>query len=142
MVQIWLKRNKGVTLELPWKNNIEFESCIPCKSYRAEVKLFQKEGKSYYGLRLFDTDTDPREGIWWHRGNTWKHTTGCTLPGIRADYKKERIYASEAKLKEITDFTRVIQFVDSYLLKEPTNIRVNIGIDKNLIGFIFKSVRF
>jgi hypothetical protein len=64
------------------------------------------------------------------------------LPGIRADYKEEEISSSAAKLKEITDFTRAIQFVDSYLLKEPTNIRVNIGIDKNLIGFIFKSVRF
>jgi len=132
----------GVTLELPWKNNAIDESCIPCGSYRAELKLFQKEGKSYYGLRLFDADTYPREGIWWHRGNIWSDTTGCTLPGSRADYKEESISGSEAKLKEMTDFIRVIQFVDSYILKEPTNIRVNVGIDKNLIGFIFKSVRF
>ena len=132
----------GVTLERLWKNNAIDESCIPCGSYRAQVKLFQKEGKSYYGLRLFDADTYPRKGIWWHRGNIWSDTTGCTLPGSRADYEREQISDSGAELKEITDFTRVIQFVDSYLLKEPTNIRVNIGIDNNLIGFIFKSVRF
>jgi len=129
----------GVTLELPWKNNIKYKSCIPYKSYRAQVELYKG---AYYGLRLFNTDTDPRVNVWWHRGNTWKDTEGCILPGIRADCKEERISGSAAKLKEMTDFIRVIQFVDSYILKEPTNICVNVSIDKNLMRFILQNVRF
>jgi hypothetical protein len=65
-----------LTLELPWKQNKQFISCIPSGIYTL---------KKYSGTRFKNSfwvnDVPNRYAILIHAGNTVSDTVGCILPG-------------------------------------------------------------
>ena len=65
------------TLELPWKNNSPFVSCIPPGTYRARKHNSPKFGRSFHVLNVPD-----RSEILMHPGNYNRDTLGCILPGM------------------------------------------------------------
>ena len=74
------------TLELPWRNNTPFISCIPCGEYQCELVSTRKYKKVYQVL-----DVPGRTGILIHWGN-WagdkskglrSNVEGCILLGFR-----------------------------------------------------------
>ena len=67
-----------VSLELPWDENMAFQSCIPEGTYKCK-----KETHSIVdGFETFRVlDVPGRAGILFHWGNVPKHTRGCILIG-------------------------------------------------------------
>lgn len=65
------------TLELPWKNNQKFISCIPAGIYTLAPYSGSKHKYVYkfYGV-------EPREHVEFHVGNYIKDTGGCPLVGL------------------------------------------------------------
>lgn len=70
-----------VTLELPWRDNQQNQSCIPAGRY--EIKHHQSPSNGH--VLAFD-HVDNREDIQIHAGNTAKETTGCILVGLYPGY--------------------------------------------------------
>ncbi len=73
----------ALTLELPWRDNEPFESCIPPGSYvvrrhKSSLDWMEKHGTWTYQI----VHVRGREGIEVHPGNTVEHTDGCILPGF------------------------------------------------------------
>ena len=69
------------TLELPWRDNLPRQSCIPPGTYPV---VFRNEPGSKYRYRhLHVLDVPGRSKILVHIGNTAKDTLGCILPGLR-----------------------------------------------------------
>lgn len=69
----------AVTLELPWKDNLPNESCIPAGVYQC-VRYHSPER----GYDVFLLENVPgREAIEIHIGNTVHDTDGCLLIGTR-----------------------------------------------------------
>jgi hypothetical protein len=140
----WISKTKisGYTLELPWRDNIENKSSIPIGSYPAKIEY--NSGFGYDVLRIPDEYTQPRDKILVHRGNEAKDTEGCILIGTTADLEKEYIYNSGKKLKEVTDFIRSVQIVDTittiFLFPELTVIKINI-VDRETIESILNVTR-
>ena len=66
----------GNVLELPWKNNVSFESCIPAGTYRCEITNSAKYGKVYEVKGVLG-----RDHILIHYGNYVRNTDGCLLIG-------------------------------------------------------------
>ena len=66
----------AVTLELPWKDNQQFISCIPKGSYVVD-RIPVDGGKIVFKLR----DVPGRTGIDIHIGNTVKDLKGCIAVG-------------------------------------------------------------
>lgn len=64
----------AVTLEPPWRDNKENESCIPVEMYRCERVLSPK-----FGMTFEITEVEGRTGILFHKGNLEKNTKGCVL---------------------------------------------------------------
>lgn len=64
------------TLELPYRDNQQFRSCIPVGKYGLEARGSDKFGKTYE-VENVPTRTD----IIFHRGNFPKDTKGCILVG-------------------------------------------------------------
>jgi len=126
----------GYTLELPWRNNKEFESCIPLKSYEAEVYYSGKF--SQYALKLLNVKG--RKNISIHPGVDASDTLGCPLIGSEIDMAKGRISGGKKLLKEMTDYIRTIQFIDYFFLHEQTNIQVNVRVDYSYILNSFKTL--
>ena len=67
---------RGVTLELPWKDNKKDQSCIPEGVYDLEVYDSAKFGRCLHVL-----DVPGRDGVLIHAGNYTRDTHGCILPG-------------------------------------------------------------
>lgn len=66
----------AVTLELPWKDNKEKESCIPIGTYLCERVLSPNFGNTFEV-----TGVDNRTHILFHKGNLDDDTLGCILVG-------------------------------------------------------------
>ena len=64
------------TLELPWKNNEPFVSCIPLGLYT--VKLYKS---FHHGICFKVTQVSKRTNILIHSGNYYTDTRGCILVG-------------------------------------------------------------
>jgi hypothetical protein len=67
---------KCKTLELPWKNNEQQQSCIPAGRYKV-VKRHSDKYKDHFHL----TNVPGRSMILIHSGNYFTHTLGCILVG-------------------------------------------------------------
>ena len=127
----------GFTLEPPWKDNLKDQSCIKCGKYEASMEKWAHD-PSVDILRL--QDRNGREGAKMHPGNEPAETTGCILPGSKA-VGNNWVSGSRAKLKEITDFIRMVQVFDYFITKEPTIIKVNVYIDSKLAQSILGGAR-
>lgn len=67
-----------VTLELPWRDNQQGQSCIPEGIYRVRHRTSPKHGDHYQVL-----DVPARDLILFHSGNFVYQLLGCILPGER-----------------------------------------------------------
>jgi len=66
----------GVTLELPWRDNEPFKSCIPSGSYTCRRVMSMHHGE------VFEVQGVPgRSDILIHKGNLSDDTEGCILVG-------------------------------------------------------------
>lgn len=73
-------RSYFLTLELPWKGNEPFKSCIPVGFYTIKRGLYKpKHGDPYESYYL--ENVRGRTGIWFHVGNIVDDTDGCILTG-------------------------------------------------------------
>ena len=68
------------TLELPWKDNKQFVSCIPTGVYVAKVNYSPK-----FGWSLWLQDVPGRSEILIHAGNYTSQILGCILAGVMHD---------------------------------------------------------
>ena len=86
------------TLELPWLENLEDESCIPSGRY-VWRGMVRGDGKFVYRLE----GVAGRSGIDVHVGNTVKDTTGCILVGrVLGRLRGERaVLGSEMAMTEL-----------------------------------------
>ncbi|SDT88767.1 DUF5675 family protein [Halopseudomonas salegens] len=69
----------GYALELPWKDNQEFISCIPAGQYTAFIRKAETSKWSHDTIQLHHVPE--RSAIQIHRGNFPDDTDGCILPG-------------------------------------------------------------
>lgn len=76
----------AMSLELPWKDNIEGISCIPEGKYSAILR-YDKSRDGFFTIQL--SGTGPRTGIQIHVGNKPAEIAGCILLGTSAKYKEE-----------------------------------------------------
>lgn len=65
-----------VSVELPWKDNQHYVSCIPAGLYLCEKMVHIKHGLIW---RL--PNVPGRQGVLIHPGNTIKDLLGCIAPG-------------------------------------------------------------
>lgn len=65
-----------VTLELPWKDNQQRESCIPDGRYKCARIVSPKFGETFH-----IQDVPDRSEIIFHAGNLPRDTKGCILLG-------------------------------------------------------------
>ena len=90
------------TLELAWKGNKTFISCIPENTYTV-TKRYTKER----GWHLHIQDVEGRTWILVHKGNFYYHIEGCILPGLDlADINNDSLLDvtnSEDALNEILE---------------------------------------
>ena len=66
----------ALTLELPWKNNAEYLSCIPSGLY-----VCRRVNSVRFGDVFEVQDVPNRSHVLFHRGNTLANTEGCILVG-------------------------------------------------------------
>ncbi len=64
------------TLELPWRNNRRYQSCVPVGKYRVKLRKSKKHGEH---LHIFDVPH--RDYILIHAGNFHRDVKGCVLVG-------------------------------------------------------------
>ena len=64
------------TLELPWRNNEQRVSCIPCVEY----KVIKRKSKKF-GYHFHIQNVDNRSYILIHKGNYYTDILGCVLVG-------------------------------------------------------------
>lgn len=67
-----------VTLELPWRDNEPFKSCVPGGGYVVAHRY-----SDTYGEHFILRDVEGREWILIHAGNFYTNTEGCLLIGKR-----------------------------------------------------------
>lgn len=75
-------KRSGFGLELPWRGNEPYVSCIPEGLYEYEVRHSLKAGRAV----IWVMDVPDREYIQWHPGNYTSQIEGCGLPGIGVKY--------------------------------------------------------
>jgi len=66
----------AATLELPWRDNMRFISCIPTGAYVCRKMVSAKFGSTFQVMGV-----PGRSGILFHPGNTAGATKGCILLG-------------------------------------------------------------
>ncbi len=64
------------TLELPWKDNARYVSCIPIGTYDVVKRCSQRFGHHFHIRKVPD-----RSWILIHHGNYYRDTQGCILVG-------------------------------------------------------------
>ena len=85
-----IAKRKLFILELPWRNNELFNSCIPRHMTYPVVKIYSPKFKCFVWLIK---DVSGRTDIEIHPGNFFYQTTGCPLPGFGVvDINNDRKY--------------------------------------------------
>lgn len=74
-------RMLGFTLELPWRENRRFESCIPPGVYAVRHREAWRRSRDH-GPTYEVRDVPGRAGILFHPGNTIDDIEGCIAPGL------------------------------------------------------------
>jgi hypothetical protein len=70
------------TVELPWKGNKPFVSCIPEGTYNLLLGMYNRRGYPAYEV----VDVPGRKHIKIHRGNNTDDLLGCIAPGKSLGY--------------------------------------------------------
>ena len=87
---------KFITLERPWLDNRENESCIPAREYRCKLINSPRFGEVFEVLNVKD-----RTHILIHCGNHVSDTHGCILIGMRRGSSQTgTIYESKKAMEE------------------------------------------
>ena len=73
------------TLELPWKDNQKWISCIPSGDYKVRMR-YPRESATRNYLHLLIEDVKDRSFILFHRGNTSSDSQGCVLVGMTSKH--------------------------------------------------------
>ncbi len=82
------------TLELPWKDNVQFISCIPDGIYPIQWTYQKHDVGDCYEIG----EVKDREGILMHPANLISELQGCIAPG---DKYGDRVLASLDALKRV-----------------------------------------
>lgn len=92
-----------LTLELPWKNNTPYISCIPSGLYICEKITSPSKGETFE-----ITGVIGRKHILFHKGNLNDDTMGCILLGESFNYLKDEqaITNSEHAFTEFMDLLK------------------------------------
>lgn len=96
------------TLELPWRDNKQRESCIPCGRYTCRRVCSPKFGETFEIC-----DVPNRSNILYHSGNFYKDTQGCVLLGESANISTESICESK---KAFRRFMKCLEGVEEFRL--------------------------
>lgn len=83
------------SLELPWRNNLRAQSCIPEGTYEVKWHLSPKFGWVYKVQNVPN-----RSEILIHAGNWPKNTSGCILLG--KSFSKDAIWNSRSAIQELS----------------------------------------
>lgn len=103
----------GKTLELPWKDNERYISCIPPGSYTGIKHKSPKFGKS-----IWLQDVPDRSEILVHKGNFYTDIEGCILVGKRfSDLNADGH-------KDVTHSAATMEELFHKLKDEPIDIRI------------------
>lgn len=86
------------TMELPWKQNKQRESCIPLGTYKVAKHNSPKFGSTFWLKYVIG-----RSGILIHPGNKPSDLLGCIAPGRFYLNKQGMVTYSRVKLKEMMD---------------------------------------
>lgn len=81
------------TLELPWRNNTTFLSCIPSGIYVCEKVISPTKGETFEITNVFN-----RSEILFHKGNIDDNTKGCILIGEGFGYIYDEPAVTRSKL--------------------------------------------
>lgn len=76
----------ALTLELPWKDNKPWVSCIPSGIY-----LCKRIKSPKFGNTFEITEVPGRYDILFHRGNIKKNTQGCVVVGEQFEYLFDKV---------------------------------------------------
>lgn len=87
-----------VTLELPWRDNKQRESCIPIGTYTCRRVCSPKFGETFEICNVPN-----RSNILYHSGNFYKDTQGCVLLGESANISTESICESKKAFRRFMD---------------------------------------
>lgn len=92
-----------LTMELPWKNNLPNESCIPTGHY-----ICRRVRSPKFGDTFEVTQVPNRSHILFHRGNDLEDTLGCTMIGeeFSGTFDKPIIVSSERGFVEFMALLR------------------------------------
>lgn len=98
------------TLELAWKDNQAFESCIPVGKYKV-----QRRDSATYGEHWHILDVQGRDLILIHAGNFHQDTEGCVIVGyehldIDGDGFRD-VTRSRKTMRELNNALQSINFV-------------------------------
>lgn len=83
----------AVTLELPWRNNENEISCIPCGIYIAKRIISNKFGETFEV-----TNVPHRVDILFHWGSFVKDTLGCILIAEKFSWVNNQFMIQESKI--------------------------------------------
>jgi len=91
----------GCTLELPWRDNEEYISCVQLGTYDATLHYSEKLGVWVVWLE----DKDGRKYIYIHGGKDLKDTRGCILIGKKWDGKAGTLGGGPAAREEMISYS-------------------------------------
>jgi len=113
-------KNYGVTLELPYNNNLNDISSIPAGDYFGKFYKSPKHGDT------IEIIVPGREKILFHIGNKPKDTIGCVLIGEKTkENEQSYIINSTKQFKEFQKTINAIKQIDKRL-GEPTDIIIKV----------------
>ena len=100
-----------VTLELPWRMNEPFISCIPCGLYYCERYTSSRYKETFIVLGVHN-----RDGILFHPGNFLRDMSGCICPGLSYGglHAKALVISSRVAFER---FMMALQGSDRFLLQ-------------------------
>lgn len=91
------------TLEPPWKDNANGQSCIPEGTYDCNIATNRKLHSGQIVDETLEVQVPGRSGILFHIGNYARDTTGCILLGYSADVQIRAISASTPAFRHFVE---------------------------------------
>ena len=103
----------GFTLELPWRMNEEYISCIPAGTYKYKKYYSEKFNRECINI----INVFSRKDVEMHPGNIITDTNGCILPGLKTGkYKNLNAVLDSNKCLDLILFmlepTGLVQIID------------------------------